>query len=902
MTSPTRKEHDDRSVSPLNHPAPETDAQRPLGFPPVPNQEHTTIASPPSLSPPKATKPEGAPSTVSSGPTLVNSEGDRASVYLEQFQVVFRKLEIERARLALEAKSKDQQAEQRFQDRINEIEVKAVNVIDEIKLLRETVGEQNGTRAEIQALRNQRDTFISWNRGLKADISTLERNFQNLRDVLGKVDEDVQSAKLARAEIQTELKQLVEEKQLLIQQLSEARLEEEDEWDTDDSSLESGDFGNERAANGVSTVDGSISDIMSGIKTLRITVPIVDDLRDTLAEFSRLRRLGKFREAFTLFEQHLTHHLCNRYIQDQYGRYLSETGQLDKLRRLNDARPSSRISDALEIGWKFLLEEADLIRWTLSEQREIMMDAMTLLCKPWPILDSAEIRILTGIITCTKLSEDTFPPSAWDSLIKFLVNSGMIWEFRDLVEAVVSSTQHSTNEFLWRAFASDEKPHRDPVERLCATWIGNVDLLQEVDTSVLFAMLDILSMLSTKVESRSKRRRCLEYAQLFAAELADRDEKNMKTRPYTMWLVAEILAGRFEARVTWLDFLNFPLARLGSLLGHFAVFPKRAGSIYIPFDVERPRWNSDSLCSDDIKIRDTYQVVLQVAEENGDTLMQGACLQDLAYSGPENNESRFQQLSDFYSSIGNTPGKKLVNLFRYMETDTLVPSDTLRKDLLLDGVPLNAPYEEAYYMILRALSPESERIRYRDLAESAAMYAKESGVLLQIEEDSFYSQLSKKTSPSQNSTHKTDSGIPEAKTSKRTPGKLAKHARPYRLRLAQLPRRQKSKYGGIRARRGGRRENRLENGGDTKVGKLPARDLLEIGHQGLRMSRDTSEISSVGKEHDDASSSLSLEDLKNFIFMFARGVMKVPLLWEQNTAEDDSLGDSELDSLYSSER
>ncbi|KAI6263277.1 hypothetical protein MCOR19_000603 [Pyricularia oryzae] len=904
MPVPSRENRGERPPSPLNDPAPSTDSQNLPSSREGHHSEHRAVPSPPIASPPDYKTPQGSvpqkeSETMSSAPTISEPEGNRTAFYFEQLEAVLRKLQTESARVTYEAKSKDRQIEQKLQDRIDGIESKATNISDEIKQLRNTVAEENATRAEIKELQKRKESRILFNKNLKFETSVLEKELKHLREQYWKTKEDTTSAYLAKEEIQKELKRLQDEKQQLDRQIAEARLDE-DGWETDDSSQDSVAFSNDRRVNPSSLVDEPVSDNTGRTKTIRITVPAVDDLRDSLAEFSRLRRLGKFRLAFELFEQQLAHHLDNRYIQDQYGWYLLETGQLEKLVRLVEVRPAYRIFDALETSWKFLREEADLVRWSASDKEEIMTDAMELLMEPWPVLDSAEMTLLSKIVTCTRLAKHTFPPSAWASLVESLVDAGMIWEFRDLVEAVVSSTQHSTEAFLWRVFRSEQDPLKDPVERLCAAWVRNVKVLEQVDESTLSAMLEILSILSMGDMSRGyrfgKRQRCLQYAQLFASELVGRDAENMKTRPYAVWLVAKAFDGRAE---TWLrshDLVNFPDAPLGSMICHYAVFPKRNGSIYIPADDETPTWKPGCLSVDDVRVQDTYRLVLRVAEENGDALMQDACLQGLAYLTPGGYEARFQQLSEFYSSTNSIFKRQLVNLSRYMEAHTPSARHSLRQDMLRHGPPLHAPYEEAHWMILRALSSsEPERRCYLDLAESARAYAEQSGSLALETQDVFRNQLQDKTNQSRYSTAGADSSsCKKAKTSKNASSdKSAKHSRLGRLRLAQLPRRPRNKYGGVRARSGRRRTGGSTNERTKKKEVLQDSIFVETAHQIYRASRDASTVLLVGES--DGSLDSSFVSGGGESFRFIRGVFKLSLhsnrhAWEY---QDSSGSDSE---------
>jgi hypothetical protein len=130
--------------------------------------------------------------------------------------------------------------------------------------------------------------------------------------------------------------------------------------------------------------------------TVHISLPLRDDLEATLEDFSRLRRLGRFREALELFEDRLTHFLDNRYVLVQYGLCLYEAGQIARLSELAEKQhlQNPHPKDAVQLCWTMLLfmAEAHTSMHVGIDIIDITTTALSMLNRSWPHLDSLEMR------------------------------------------------------------------------------------------------------------------------------------------------------------------------------------------------------------------------------------------------------------------------------------------------------------------------------------------------------------------------------------------------------------------------------------------------------------------------------------------------------------------------------
>lgn len=130
--------------------------------------------------------------------------------------------------------------------------------------------------------------------------------------------------------------------------------------------------------------------------TVHMSLPLRDDLEGVLEDFSRMRRLGRFREALELFDDQLAHFVDNRYVLVQYGLCLYEGGQLVLLSELADKhRPISSPTDALHWCWimLLLLTEVEPPEFRMQKDfNDIVSTILTMLSRSWPHLSSVEVR------------------------------------------------------------------------------------------------------------------------------------------------------------------------------------------------------------------------------------------------------------------------------------------------------------------------------------------------------------------------------------------------------------------------------------------------------------------------------------------------------------------------------
>jgi hypothetical protein len=123
--------------------------------------------------------------------------------------------------------------------------------------------------------------------------------------------------------------------------------------------------------------------------TVHISLPLRDDLECALEDFSRMRRLGRFKEALELFDDRLAHFLDNQYVLVQYGLCLWDGGHMAKLVELAQKHPpSSRPTGALQLCWMILHSVA--VVGPLNE--DIISAMIPMLNHSWPHLSSVEVK------------------------------------------------------------------------------------------------------------------------------------------------------------------------------------------------------------------------------------------------------------------------------------------------------------------------------------------------------------------------------------------------------------------------------------------------------------------------------------------------------------------------------
>ncbi|KLU91723.1 hypothetical protein MAPG_10240 [Magnaporthiopsis poae ATCC 64411] len=395
--------------------------------------------------------------------------------------------------------------------------------------------------------------------------------------------------------------------------------------------------------------------------TVHMSLPVGDDVEGVLEEFSRLRRLGRFSDALELFgREQLGHLIDNRYVLLQYGQCLFEAGWVGELGRLAEQQATRPERDALGISWSLLKWMAEVETPPLDEQRNILEAGMVMLRSRWPALDSTEMNILCAIVSQSTAFVGCFSPDDWGALYEHLIDEGMVWEFRDLVQSIplthwaplLRSDGRSAGSGYSAATAGDRVP-----EQLFRRWNGggDDDDLGSLEESTLFALLDVsttLCLLAMKeADSDARAERWLRIARRHAAELTSRDEGHMVSRPYLRWVIAGVFKTDYRSWECRGQYTFGGTLRQGSFAVSAKLFPFFTPVIYIPSSDEAPEWQP--LCRrPDAATVEAVKAVLRAAKEMGDQRVQAGCLHELMHQRAEEANDVMRALHELWTLAG----------------------------------------------------------------------------------------------------------------------------------------------------------------------------------------------------------------------------------------------------------
>ncbi|ELQ37937.1 hypothetical protein OOU_Y34scaffold00567g84 [Pyricularia oryzae Y34] len=365
---------------------------------------------------------------------------------------------------------------------------------------------------------------------------------------------------------------------------------------------------------------------------IHMSLPASDDLEHELEEFSRLRRLGRFSDAFSLFDKRASHFLHNRYIRVQYGQCLFEAGELGRLAELAKEWEPKRYSasvDALGALWMFLAWEAEAVTLQLWERRSFLEAALYMIHEAWPNLDSTEMALLGCLYRQGVISPaGPFLSDDWIDLCEHLVEDSMIWEFRDLVQWLVEVLDCG-----------------ELVEQVCQRWLADGGRPENQDDSTLLALLDILATLSLtrmkKKEEKTKAETCFQLAHQYALELMARDETYAKSQPNLRWIMTNVIREDpqgFHSR----DKITLDQTGGSGLFRSPLTFPSFFPPIFVPTEDETAEWAPRSYGVTGGS-SETVQMVLRAAENLGDQRFKAGCLVELMYRGAESPGGNRQQ-------------------------------------------------------------------------------------------------------------------------------------------------------------------------------------------------------------------------------------------------------------------
>ncbi|KAL2193224.1 hypothetical protein P885DRAFT_802, partial [Corynascus similis CBS 632.67] len=481
--------------------------------------------------------------------------------------------------------------------------------------------------------------------------------------------------------------------------------------------------------------------------TLHMSVPLHDDLEDLLEECCRLRRLGHFTEAIALFQGQLSHFLDNRYVLVQYAQCLFEAGlhdQLDELAEEKAPHGLGGVADALQLNWKMLLFAAlkgpyKRRKITLRAAQESMLQEIkTVIRGAWPRLDSTECQVLALMPHIGLPLVAVVPLYRMESLYRHLVEEGMVWEVRDIVQGLLlfSHPAEVVASILLimqpEARASTSLPPHRSLEQHRLSQLRELWSESAEDEPTLFALLDTFTTLALQCREEAldsdyppHRRQymgvfmsdCMNAADECASELLVLDGGYLMTRPCLKWMVARRLTKDDNTGYLRGQFSISPTSKDGVLLSRH-VFPSDRLPLYDASYGTLPQWKPGQVAPED-DFESMAQLVIRAAEELGDLELQTGCLKQLMYRGVQPPEKILPRLHSIWSSAGNDSMLSSLNLFRAVLAHSPSERDELRRDLLLEGGTVSETFLSLRFHLIAALSLDTvQQKAFQDLAES----------------------------------------------------------------------------------------------------------------------------------------------------------------------------------------
>lgn len=301
----------------------------------------------------------------------------------------------------------------------------------------------------------------------------------------------------------------------------------------------------------------------------------------------------------------------------------------------------------------------------------------------------------------------------WRDIYEGFVIQGRIWDFHDLFMAahVGFGTTVAQEQFFGP---------RDVLECLLSDWRTT-----EQDESTQLALLDILAFMAcdadNSIESQRFAKRCLQEASIIAESIIQQHPRNMKTRPFLQWTLAQasISLRKGHSVPPSYDYLR-------NFCGLLESATDTGIPYYVPVHQEQPAWAPIDLPIGSIE---HLKSVLVASRELQDYVTEAKCLGELIMRLP-NPTSQFDELLQLQKG-------KQKNLQGYLETcfsKYLLSTDPQSKAKLsadLRGlVPLADPSNFIFParacvrgILLRALSPRSSNSLIYSINASRPFYS-----------------------------------------------------------------------------------------------------------------------------------------------------------------------------------
>lgn len=482
--------------------------------------------------------------------------------------------------------------------------------------------------------------------------------------------------------------------------------------------------------------------------TTHMSLEAEDDLEGLLEEASRLRRLGHFTAAVTLFEQHLSHHLEDLYVRVQYAQCLFEGMQYKKLDHLAEKYPLETGDGALTLNWQLIFFSLRLdtgIDPEFSRNESKLRDSVVQFLRSLnsyqfgstevnQFLKSAtsfsKLIKLQAKILClsiSNLSDDSLLKSSGLDLRRIYVHflaEEMIWEVRDLLVDLRGVTSLESA-FKILLDIDDTCPNviETGVLILCKDW--DIKSREEPLSFALLELFTTLALLCMKLPLQRKQAdRCLEMASMHAEFLLAGEVTSVKTRPCLQWMMAKVLRAMYGSGQTSLAFLNYNDYPDKAIFTNVSkIFPYQRLPAYNTTSDTVPPWRPKGLTLPE-ELKRTARVVLKAAQSLGDNVLEIACWQQLIYQGEELPWTATTNIINLCRDMGNSGLLVSTALFQFLlvqnESDRSQLFEQLRgigAEIDLRRLSIGSNYN--WNLVLQALATsDSTKDWYAALAES----------------------------------------------------------------------------------------------------------------------------------------------------------------------------------------
>jgi len=316
-------------------------------------------------------------------------------------------------------------------------------------------------------------------------------------------------------------------------------------------------------------------------------------------------------------------------------------------------------------------------------------------------------------------------------LYAHLIDRGMVWEFRDLVQAHLA---HSVPNKVLNSVMTDSPsrfptklanvpPRRSPLGWLRERWSKIAE-----DESTSFALLDVCTALAlcwrdvpapqTNEEDSTE---CMNAADEYGSALCALDDAHLMTRPCLRWIMAKRMI-KDNPKLLFDDQTTPGSYQSHRGLSIFAiprrVFPSGDMPIYVPINDFIPNWSPRPTAPGD-DFGSVAHMVMRAAEVLGDLDLQTACLQELLYRGLQPPKSVIPTLRGIWVSTGNKRKLPWLSIFRAVLAHTSSAREEVQRDLLLEIGTGSKEHLSCQLDTLRALTQDpARRMAYLEMGKA----------------------------------------------------------------------------------------------------------------------------------------------------------------------------------------